>query len=243
MNNKSGNLWVWLLTLPLLGYSMFRNLDLIVSTMGNDAGAIVAGAGALFALLFWLFAFNGARGNQRMISGLMIVLDLLGACAGLLADTLLHGGQNKEIVEIVARWAIPIIIGGNFAAGIAYHAVDPDKLIRDKQRALDDTLKLQLAEALANNSGAVVESALPLALANMQQEARAHFLAQHGGQTAPSVPALATVPAIDYNTLATALLAAQQASANAAVAPASEPIPVATSRNGQKAKPPKESSG
>ena len=96
MNNKSGNLWVWLLTLPLLAYSMFRNLDLIVSTMGNDAGAIVAGVGALFALdlgvLFWLFAFNSARGNQRMIAGLMIVLDLLGACAGLLADTLLHGG-------------------------------------------------------------------------------------------------------------------------------------------------------
>jgi len=211
---------------------MFRNLDLIVSTMGNDAGAIVAGVGALFALdlgvLFWLFAFNGARGNQRMIAGLMIVLDLLGACAGLLADTLLHGGQNKEIVEIVARWAIPIIIGGNFAAGIAYHASDPDKLIRDKQRALDDTLKLQLAEALANNSGAVVESALPLALANMQQEARAHFLAQHGGQTALNVPASTAVPVIDYGALAAAVVAAQQS-----------PADTIGSRNGQKATPPK----
>jgi hypothetical protein len=156
----------------------------------------------------------------------------LGACAGLLADTLLHGGQNKEIVEIVARWAIPIIIGGNFAAGIGYHAADPDKLIRDKQRALDDTLKLQLAEALANNSGAVVASALPLALANMQQEARAHFLAQHGGQVASSVPATAAVPAIDYNALAAAMLAAQQGSPNATI-----------SRNGQKAKSPKESGG
>ena len=214
VNNKSGNFFVWLLTLPLLAYSMFRNLDLIMSTMGGDPGSIVAGIGALFALdlgvLFWLAAFNGARGTQRSISGILIVLDLLGAFAGLLADTLLKGGgaDNLDLIRVVSQWAIPVIIGANFAAGIAYHASDPDKIIRDRQRALDDELRLKLADALASNSGSVVEAALPAALANMQAEAKAHFLAQHGGRGAGTIPAQPNVPAIDYTALAAALQAA-----------------------------------
>lgn len=211
MNNKSGNFFVWLLTLPLLAYSMFRNLDLIVSTMGNDPGAIVAGVGALFALdlgvLFWLAAFNGARGTQRSISGILIVVDLLGAFAGLLADTLLKGGggDNADLIRVISQWAIPIVIGVNFAAGITYHAADPDKIIRDRQRALDDELRLKLADALAANSGAVVETALPVALSNLQAEAKAHFLAQHAGG---GVPAPTALPAIDYAALAAAIMAA-----------------------------------
>lgn len=206
MNNKSGNFFVWLLTLPLLAYSMFRNLDLIMSTMGNDPGSIVAGIGALFALdlgvLFWLAAFNGARGTQGRIAGILIVLDLLGAFAGLLADTLLKGGggDSVDLIRLISQWAIPVIIGVNFAAGIAYHAFDPDKIIRDRQRGLDDELRLRLAEAIANNSGSVVESALPVALANMQAEARAHFLAQHAGHGAASADSTPTrvSSAIDY---------------------------------------------
>lgn len=204
---------------------MFRNLDLILSTMGDDPGAIVAGIGALFALdlgaLFWLAAFNGARGTQRSIAGLLIVIDLLGAFAGLLADTLLKGGggDNVDLIRVISQWAIPIVIGANFAAGFAYHAADPDKIIRDRQRALDDELRLKLADALAANSGAVVETALPAALSNLQAEAKAHFLAQHAGR---SVPASAAVPAIDYAALAAAIMAAGGDALPAEVVPASQ---------------------
>jgi hypothetical protein len=191
MNSKGGNFWVWFLTLPLLAFSAYRNLDLILSTMGGDPGSIIAGIGALFALdlgvLFWLQAFNGARGNQRSVAGVMIVIDLIGAVAGLLADTLLRSGgkESIDLIRVVSNWAIPIIIGVNFACGILYHASDPDRRLKDRQRELDDLLKERLADALQANSGAIVADAVPHAMRHQQQEAVSQFLAGILGSTAP----------------------------------------------------------
>lgn len=198
MNNR-GSFWVWFLTVPLLAYSAFRNLDLILSTMGQDPGAVVAGVGALFALdlgvLFWLAAFNHARGNQRSIAGVMMVVCLLGAASGLLADTLLkaNGGQH-DLIALVAQWAIPVIIASNFAAGILYHANDPERRLQDRQREIDDLLKERLADALAANSGEIISAAVPVAVQHQQRDAVSRFLSGMTQVASTGVPSVASTP-------------------------------------------------
>lgn len=182
MSSNKGNFWVWFLVLPLMAFSAYRNLDLILTTMQNDPGGIIAGLGALFALdlgvLLWLQAFNHARSNQRAVAGVMIVIDLIGAVAGLLADTLLRGGDasSRELVAVVSQWAFPIVIGANFASGILYHASDPDRRLKDRQIELDTLLRERLADALQANSGAIVADTIPHAMKHQQQEAIANFL-------------------------------------------------------------------
>jgi len=186
MNKGRGNFWVWFLTIPLLAFSAYRNLDLILTTLGDDPGAVIAGVGALFALdigvLLWLVAFNNARGDQRSVAGVLVVLDLIGAVAGLLADTLLHSGGNDALpfVRIVAGWAIPIIIGVNFGGGILYHMADPDRAIADAQRELSDTLEKKLAEHLKANAGSVAAGAVPEVAQHHTDELVAAFRTRTG---------------------------------------------------------------
>lgn len=181
MNKSKGNFWVWFLTLPLLAFSAYRNLDLILTTMGGDAGSVVAGIGALFALdlgvLLWLAAFNSGRGNQRAVAGVMVVIDLIGAASGLLADTLLRGGGQDalEFVRLVATWAIPIVIGLNFAAGVMYFMFDPDRAIADAEREVSEALEFHLAEALKANSKQAAAGAVEPVLQNRLAELVAAF--------------------------------------------------------------------
>src|SRR5689334_10663333 len=139
---KGNSLLIWLIAIGLLVFTGFRSLHLIQTTLPADAQILgFAGlAGLDLGLLAWTFYANGgARGNQRTVALLMIVVNFAGVAAATLADTLLIVGakENQALISTVASWILPIIIIANVGAVIACHVMDPAQALKDAERQVD----------------------------------------------------------------------------------------------------------
>lgn len=127
--------------LPLTIFSALRNYDLIAATLGNDLFWVIGGFLALFALdggaLIWKWALDGADcETQRWLALGMVLLDLVGALAGTMADTMLYLNRETYLTTIttVTIYAIPTVIFINLAAAFVYHIVDPEREERMAER-------------------------------------------------------------------------------------------------------------
>lgn len=147
-------LLVSILGLALLIYTGSRTLRLIDMTLPADAQP--QGWAALFALdiglLFWVFAYTHTerRSMQRAISGLMIVVSLLGVIAAMVADTWLqasHKGTVGKVSDDLASnaiWAVTIVIALNVAAVVGMHLAHSEEAatLPPSQLPLQDQLKM-----------------------------------------------------------------------------------------------------
>ena len=148
MREKTGMFWVWAVILPLTLYSAIRNLNLILSTLSSDPIAFITGLFALFALdagvLIWTWALDGAESKvQTIIAVGLVLFDLVGALAGVVADTMLN--TNREAfagtIQTVAIYLIPVVIFCNLAAGFVYKMTDPDRQARIEEKRIEREMK------------------------------------------------------------------------------------------------------
>jgi hypothetical protein len=143
---KTGTVWAWAIIIPLTLFSAFRNYNLIQSTLGDDLFWFIGGLFALFALdggvLLWKWALDGADSDvQKYLAIGLVLLDLVGALLGTLADTMLltNPAAYQQTIETVAIYAIPVIIFINLAAGFVYNIADPERQQKmDERRATRD---------------------------------------------------------------------------------------------------------
>ena len=192
--NNSGSVLIWIIAGSLLIFTAFRSVHLVTSTLPSDAA--ILGFAALFALdlgvLAWMFyATRGARGAQRTVAILMIMVDLAGVSAAVIGDTLLvaNPDESRELITTVATWIIPIVIMLNVGAVVAVHVLDPAQGVRDAKRALSDELEWQLTEHLRGSAAQVAAGAVPAAVKHQQAEMIAAFMASAMGvkpKTAPN---------------------------------------------------------
>lgn len=140
---KTRMFWAWALTLPLMAFSAFRNIDLLQSTLPNSTLAIIMSIAGLFALdlgvLLWIKLLDKADSeDQSNVATIMIVIDMAGVIVGVLADTWLqtNNGADRSVIAFIANWAIPIIIGINFVAGVMYKLYDPGREVEMEQRRI-----------------------------------------------------------------------------------------------------------
>lgn len=136
--------FVRLIIYPLTLYSAFRNYSLIQTTMGGDTFALVAGLFALAALdggvIIWSeIAFRIDSDTQDKIAKSMVILDLVGALLGVIADTMLYVDKAAYLTTIttVSIYAIPVVIFLNLGAGFAYALADPENAIKAEEKRLD----------------------------------------------------------------------------------------------------------
>lgn len=201
--HNSGGVMIWLIAGALLIFTGFRSVHLVSSTLPPDAQ--ILGFAALAALdlglIAWLvYATRGARGAQRTIAVLMIVVDLAGVSAAVIGDTFLiaGGGAANDLVSTVALWVLPIIVIANVGATVACHLLDPNQALVDADRALDDELRWQLANGIKSNASQVAAGVTPAAIEARQREMIAGFLAgmKDGGKSsnksAPQMAAMAS---------------------------------------------------
>ncbi len=173
--NKGGSVLLWLITIALIIFTATRSVDLIQSTMPEDAKMIAYAAlagldGGVLAWLFWTTR-SAQGGVQRTIGAIMIVVDLAGIGAAVLGDTMLIASDgNKELVSMVAIWVVPVVIVSNVAATIIAHIFDPSQGLRDAQRAVAYELERQKAEHMRQNA--------PTIAAGVAQQAAVHEAAQ-----------------------------------------------------------------
>lgn len=155
MNNKSGKFFVRCIIYPLTLFSAFRNYNLIQTTLGDTLVFYIAGLFALVALdggvLLWTeIAFRVDSETQDHIAKGMVIVCLVGALLGVVADTMLFVNEAAylDTITLVVMYAIPVVIFLNLGAGFVYFLVDPENELRMEEKRIDREVrrKEKLAE-------------------------------------------------------------------------------------------------
>lgn len=182
-NKQSSSLIVWLVAGPLLLYSGYHNLNLLLSVLPSGAASVIAGLCGLVALdvgvVCWLIASGSARGAQRVVTMLMVILDLVGLSIGMIADSALVGNveEYRSLVSTAVTFVLPIIIALNVGGTVLMHLLDPDVALRNAERGIEDRLRAALAQHLEDNSSEIAGRAVPKAAQHRADELVAAFLA------------------------------------------------------------------
>jgi hypothetical protein len=114
---------------------MLRTVDLVMSTLPESIK--IFGVAAIFGLDIALLAWDNyaadpykARSDgQHKVGVLMIVVNLIGIGAAMVADSLriVDPAGNAPLISTVSVWVIAIVILSNVAALIAVNQLDPDR--------------------------------------------------------------------------------------------------------------------
>lgn len=185
MFKKIGGLIVTLLGVALLVYSATRSLDFISMTLPQDRQILAYfGLAALDGgLVAWLLSFlYGARGWQRAIALLMVIVDTLGAIAMFTLDTLFNTGQAGMTTALsadtlqVAILALSAVIALNIAATIANHILDPDNLRAMAEEEATDKIDDEEIKQIKDNAAALAAEVAPVRARAWQDNKRAKYL-------------------------------------------------------------------
>lgn len=144
-----GDLAVILLDLVLLIYTGYRSWHFLSGSVTDEFQilAIVGLWGLDIGMVFWsvTWMFGSTTKFQNWTSMGMFVIDLTGVFLTSIVDTLAYG--NKEalppVMQSLAWYGIPIIIGLNVLAGFVYHMTSPSTRKRRAMRAQDEEMSKQ----------------------------------------------------------------------------------------------------
>lgn len=140
MNRSTGNIILGVSSLFLMVYTAIRSLHIVQESLPADLQII--GYAALWGLdgglLVWFIVdlYSAQSERQRAISGLMIVLQIIGLGLAVVGDTVLVSDPTgaPAVLRVAVLWALPLIIVANVAAGVMYHQADPGALQARRER-------------------------------------------------------------------------------------------------------------
>lgn len=195
----AGDFFVWLIALLLMAFTAYRSIHLISSTLPPDAQVLAfAGLAALDGgALGWLAFSSRATGARHGLAILMVAVDLFGVGAAVVADTMLIGGANPELVKTVTIWAVPIVVVANVAATFAAKALDPMRRARADERLRRARIEHERRRVQDEVEAAEREAELAMLrnrAALMRQRSAANLWGQRNGH-AKDEPATATLNA------------------------------------------------
>ena len=132
---KSSNVFITLIKIGLICYTMIRTVDLVMSTLPDSIK--IFGVAAIFGLDIALLAWDNysadpykARSDgQHKVGVIMIVVNLIGIGAAMIADSMriIDPGGYSSVISTVSVWVISIVIISNVAALFAVNQLDPDR--------------------------------------------------------------------------------------------------------------------
>ena len=131
--DKSNGVFAGLIKYGLVVYTGIRSIDLVVSTMpaAIKVFALAVVCGLDLAFLMWddYAAHKAKSASQHTVGAVMIVVDLLGIGAALIADTatIVDPVGSKQLIVTVAMFGIPALVLANIAALSAINQLDPDR--------------------------------------------------------------------------------------------------------------------
>lgn len=169
MFKKIGSIASTLLAGLLLVYSATRSFDFVSMTLPPDKQVLAWFA--LFALDGGLIAWTvtylyGAKGWQRPIAFVMVMIDLLGVIAMFTLDTVLNAGNNGMVEALspdTVYWAViglSAVIGLNISATVASHLLSPEALRLQAEEEADDKIEeATLQKIIEGADGLAVEVA------------------------------------------------------------------------------------
>ena len=144
-----GDLVVIILDLVLLIYTGYRSWHFLSGSVASQFQilAIIGLWGLDIGMVAWslVWIFGSATQFQNWASMGLFVIDMIGVFLTSIVDTLSYG--NKEalppVIQSLAWYGIPIIIGLNVLAGFVYHMTSPSTRKRRAMRAQDEEMSKQ----------------------------------------------------------------------------------------------------
>ncbi len=135
MNNKSSNVFIKLIKIGLILYTMVRSIDLVMSTLPESIKffALAVVCGLDLALLAWddyTANPNKARSEaQHNVGVIMIVGNMLGIGAAMVADSarIVDPAGSIGMINVVSIFVISAVVLANVGALIAVNQLDPDR--------------------------------------------------------------------------------------------------------------------
>ena len=145
-----GDLIVIVLDLVLLIYTGYRSWHFLSGSVtdGFQILAIVGLWGLDIGMVAWslVWMFGSATKFQNWASMALFVIDLGGVFLTSVVDTLAYGNGRDvlpPIMQSIAWYGIPLIIGLNVLAGFVYHMTSPKTRRMRAERAQDEELSIQ----------------------------------------------------------------------------------------------------
>jgi hypothetical protein len=149
--DKSNNVFLTLIKYGLVIYTAIRSVDLVWNTMPEAirpfALAVVCGIDLAFLAWDNYAAHKAKSAAQHTVGVVMIVVDLLGIGAALIADTatVVDPTGSKQLIVMVAMFGIPVVVLANIAALSAVGQLDPDRKATEEADRHEREMKLDRA--------------------------------------------------------------------------------------------------
>jgi hypothetical protein len=201
MFKKIGVLLVTVLGGALLVYSATRSLDFIELTLPADRKVLAYfGLAALDGgIVAWLLSYlYGSRGGwQRVISMLMVCVDVVGAIAMFTLDTLYNTGKAgmtkamtpEQITNAIL--ALSGVIALNIIATIAHHITNPDKLREQAEEEAFSKVEDATLKQISKNADQLAANLAPIMAADWQAQTEARYMSYVGTGQRPTIDATA----------------------------------------------------
>ena len=145
-----GDLVVIILDLVLLIYTGYRSWHFLSGSVTSEFQilAIIGLWGLDIGMVAWslVWMFGSATKFQNWASMSLFVIDLIGVFITSIVDTLAYSGGKEAlppIMQSIAWYGIPLIIGLNVLAGFIYHMTSPKTRRMRSERAQDEELSIQ----------------------------------------------------------------------------------------------------
>lgn len=186
---KNNSLMLWIIGIGLLAFTAYRSFHLITQSLPGDAQ--IMGFAALFGLdlglLAWTnFAANHARGNQTTVAYIMVVVDLLGVGAALLADTLLMSNAGyKDLIGTVTGWILPVILMANIAGVIFCKLFDPAQIERNAERDAEEIYREAMRQRRLNDAAQLADEVAEEMYPQLRAQIAAKYRQSSAGNTEP----------------------------------------------------------
>jgi len=189
MFKKFGQISATVLAGLLLVYSATRSLDFIYLTLPSDKRILAWFALAALdgGLIVWVLTYlYGAKGWQRTISLIMVVVDLIGVIVMFTLDALYNTGASGLIVAMDAQAiknavvGLSGVIGLNITATVANHLMSPEVLRAQAEEEADDKIETATLKQIAENAGLLASELAPVVASEWVAKKRSAVLSKSG---------------------------------------------------------------
>jgi|WetSurMetagenome_2_1015567.scaffolds.fasta_scaffold07218_11 hypothetical protein len=182
-HDKSNGVFASLIKYGLVVYTGIRSIDLVVGTMPDAikmfALAVVCAIDLAFLMWDDYAAHKAKSGSQHTVGAVMIVVDLLGIGAALIADTatIVDPEGSRQLIVTVAMFGIPALVLANIAALSAINQLDPDR--KSAEELSRHEREMAAARAAHEREAAIESQKTHLGLERLANDQRLRDLQDH----------------------------------------------------------------
>lgn len=182
-HDKSNGVFASLIKYGLVVYTAIRSIDLVMGTMPTSikmfALAVVCGIDLAFLMWDDYAAHKAKSASQHTVGAVMIVVDLLGIGAALIADTatIVDPVGSKQLIVTVAMFGIPALVLANIAALSAINQLDPDR--KSAEELSRHERDMSAMRAAHEREGALETQKTHLSLEKLANDERLRGLQDH----------------------------------------------------------------